>query len=655
MPPRPALVLPCLVVACAAGPSAPTPAPPRPEGVDVAGREHADAVASYTLRATLDPALHTVHGEGTLVWKNASAKDVRELWFHLYLNAFKNQSSVFMRTPVGGFRGALLPSDWGTIDVRKLVWRDGEATHDLWSNVELHRPGDDDETDARVPLPRPIAAGETVTLEMVWDDELPTVVERTGYDGTFHMVAQWFPKIAKLEADGTFVHFPFHHLGEFYADYGGYDVTLDVPESYRLGATGPIVSSKSEGGRRIERHVQGDVHDFAWAAWDRFAERHESIDGIEVTVLYPRGGGDVAARELEAMRFALPHFRALYGSYPYPVLTIVHPPRTASEAGGMEYPTLITTGDQWDSPRGVLVPEIVTIHEFGHQYFYGLLASNEVKWPFLDEGVNSFAETHALRTWRGAGSIVDLPFLTVDAAVMHAELGRHHTHDERLAQPAWSFATGTAYGSLVYSRTAALLETIRRVYGDEAMARAIGTYARRFRFAHPTPEDFLGVLRAELGDAAANTLRIALFDKGWVDFAITATSSHEAHKSAGIFDVAGRRETVHNAPRGEGNYEGWVLVKRRGTLRLPVEVELVAENGAKHRVPWDGESDSVRIPYSGGSPLRAAVVDPDFRVVIDEDPTNNFATAPGRSTAGAPRTLERLTYWAELLLGALTP
>ena len=291
---------------------------------------------------------------------------------HLYLNAFKNQSSVFMRAPIGGFRGNRIPSDWGSIDLKKLVLVDGETKDDLLGKVELKRPGDEDETDARIPLPREVAPGEEITLEVEWVDKMPTIVERTGYDGSFHMIGQWFPKIAKLEADGTFAHFPFHHLGEFYSDYGTYDVTIDVPDGFVVGATGPAVETKKEGGRLVQRHVQRDIHDFAWTAWDKFQVRKETIHGVDVTVLAPPGYDDHVERELETMRFALPHFGARYGKYPYPVLTLVHPPASASEAGGMEYPTLITTGQPSWLPRGLWFVETVTIHEFGHQYFYGL-------------------------------------------------------------------------------------------------------------------------------------------------------------------------------------------------------------------------------------------------------------------------------------------
>ncbi len=622
---------------------------------DVPMAAHPARVVDYTLRASLDPALHTLHGEGTIAWTNVSSMPVSQLWMHLYLNAFKNQSTVFMRAPVGGFRGTTVPKEWGTIDVRKLTWTDRGTTSDLWAKAQLKRGDDEDETDASIPLPRAVAPGETITLEMVWDDKLPSIVERTGFDGSFHMVAQWFPKIAKLEPDGSFAHFPFHHLGEFYADYGKYDVTVDVPESFIVGATGAITESRVEKGRRFERHVQDDIHDFAWTAWDRFQSRKETIDGVACTILYPPGYDDHAERELATMRFAIPHYGARYGRYPYPLLTLVHPPASAPEAGGMEYPTLITTGGASYIPNGVDLIELVTIHEFGHQYFYGLLASHETQWPFLDEGLNSYAEAEAMEAWKGKSSFIDLLGLSIGDAEGHAERARHFARTDRVAQPAFAFGTGSSYGALVYSRTATILETLRRVYGDKTMQRTMGAYARRFRFQHPVPRDLIETFQREMGDEAAETLRDALFDKGWIDLKLEAMSSHAVRVAAGIFDRDGKRATTASAPAAPGKHEGWVLVSRRGTLHIPVEVELVSEDGARTRVPWDGTTDSIRIPYSGASALRAAIIDPDHRVLLDENSENDFATAPGHTSDGAPRTLERATYWSELVLGAIAP
>ncbi|MBL8605759.1 MAG: M1 family metallopeptidase [Myxococcales bacterium] len=619
---------------------------------DAAMAAHAERVVDYTLRATLDPVAHTVHGEGTIRWTNASAAPVSELWLHLYMNAFKNESSVWQRQPIGRFRGGAAVRDWGAIDLRRLVWK-READADLLPRLERSRPGDPDETDARAPLPSPVAPGQTITLELAWDVKLPSVVERTGYDRSFHMVGQWFPKVAKLEPDGQLAHFPFHHLSEFYSDFGTYDVTLDVPAGFLVAATGPVVERRAEGGRAIQRHVQSDVHDFAWMAWDEAVERTERIDGVDVRILHHPAYAAVAERELAAMRFALPHFRERYGRYPYSVLTLVHPPDTAREAGGMEYPTLITTGGPWWMPEGFRQPELVTIHEFGHQYFYGLVATNEERWPFLDEGLNSYAEAECLRAWLGPGSASSLLSLGVGDHVAQAVSSRRFVHDEPVARRAGDFVLGQDYGGLVYGRTATVLETTARVWGKPAMDRAMGTYARTFRYRHPGPADLLAILRDVVDPRAATAAKVALFDKGWVDYVAVEAVSRKPREPAGLFDRGGKRETVAATSGAEGRYTGYAVVSRRGTLSYPVDVLFVAEDGTRTTRSWDGVGDTTRLPYEGTSPLAFVVVDPEHKVLVDQDSTNNmFATG---ARAGAPRIMERAVYFGQLALEVALP
>lgn len=633
-------------------------APPTPADVaTVPSLEHAAAVVDYSLTAKLDPIAHTVAGQGTLRWTNTSEVPVRELWFHLYLNAFKNQRSVFLREPLGAGRGGGPVADWGTIDVRRLFWR--EANAELWTGAELHRPGDDDETDARVPLPRTVAPGETITLEMTWDDKLPSVVERTGYHGSFHFVGQWFPKIARLEVDGTWAHFPFHRLSEFYADFGRYDVTLDVPSTFVIGATGPATEQRVEGDRRIERHVQSDIHDFAWTAWDGFRVHEEVIAGVAVRALYPRGYDRIVARELDSIRFALPHFNERYGTYPYSVLTVVHPPEGADESGGMEYPTLITTGGPWWTPGAAHSIEAVTIHEFGHQYFYGLLASNENAWPFLDEGLNSFAEHEAMGTWLGAGSLWDGLGLRIDYLGVDATFSDAPSLVEPVGQPASEFDSFDNYGRLVYLRTAAVLSTLRRVYGSETFDRTLGAYTRRARFTHPTPEDFFGAMEAGLGKSAGENLRAAILDKGWVDYQVLGLASYPVGVAAGIFDRDGKRETVAPQPndaRKPGTaHDGWVLLARKGTLAFPVDIDVTFEDGSTQRVQWDGQGDTTRLAVRGASPVRSVFVDPERRVLIDRNPRNNFQRVPEAKSASSYASLERLLYVAATSLEVLLP
>src|SRR5262249_22100706 len=146
-----------------------------------------------------------------------------------------------------------------------------------------------DGTDRRVTLPRPIAPGERLTLSLRWRSVLPRLQVRSGFVGDFHFAGQWFPKLARLEPDGVWAHFAFDPLSEFYADFGAYDVTLDVPERMIVGATGHLVSDLRADGRRRLRYQVDNVHDFAWTAWPDFRERHERIANVDVHLLYPPG------------------------------------------------------------------------------------------------------------------------------------------------------------------------------------------------------------------------------------------------------------------------------------------------------------------------------------------------------------------------------
>jgi peptidase M1-like protein len=587
-----------------------------------------DPVVRYALEAKLDAAEHRVEGRGTVTWRNTSHLPQRELYLHLYLNAFKNERSVFLSAKSGeGFRGAGLPARWGSISVKRLFAR--ELDKDLWKGIDARTPGHpDDSTDVRVPLPQAVAPGEELTLEMEWVSELPSLVLRTGHAGSFHMVAQWFPKLARLEDDGTWSHFPFHRLGEFYADFGNFDVRIDAPEGVIIGATGvPDGSPKKKGEGRVEHHyLAARVHDFAFAAWDGFAELTAVANGVALRCLYPPGYEAAARLELDQVTRGLETLGEQYGAYPYPALTIVHPPDDAAEAGGMEYPMLITTGGDWWMPLvGLRYLELVTVHELTHQWFQGLLASNEDRWPFLDEGVTQWVSSDVLESWYPRGSAFQRFGFGLDAfAAMRVD-----TVDagERgpLARSADAFVSGDDYGTLVYSKTAVLLETLARVYGRDRFRSALGVYAKRHRFEHPTPRDLLIAIEEGLGADAADALRAGIFGPGTVDYELVKLEATDE--------------------------ESQVVVRRHGELRFPVEIELHDSGGAVERVSWDGEGRifDVRRPKR----LSAAVVDPDTRVLIDGNLANNAQrVSPARV---APRMWTDAALLTELLLRFLAP
>ncbi len=602
----------------------------------VASAQAAPRVADYTLTATLDPVAHVVDAEGTVRWTNPSAVPVRELWLHTYLNAFASEQTYFMRSRNGDAWPAH-PPHWGRLELRALRTDDGA---DLLPAVATDPAVPDDATQLRVPLPREVAPGASVTLRMSFRAVLPEAVARTGWTGSFHMVGQWFPKVAVLERDGTWARFPFHANSEFYADYGRYDVRLRYPSTYSVGATGAVVEGPARvGAMTEERRVAEGVHDFAFVAWDRFRHADRRIGAVDVRVLHGAGDEREAARTLDVLGAAMPAFARRFGPYPYPVLTVVLPPPGAEAAGGMEYPTLITTGGAWWTPRRARFVEYVTLHEYGHQYFYGLLGSDEHGHPFLDEGFCEYATARVMEDVYGPGApLVDLPLLgpRFDVWAWEALASGAIAHAQPVDTPAPGFPTWERYGAHVYARTAVVLRTLERRVGAGAFAATMRAYADAGRFGHPTPDTFYAAVRATLGERWEAFARTALATPWTYNLAVTGASS---------------------ARGADGRWRGRAVIDREGPFALPVDVVFTDVRGGRVMVRIPNDRPTTVVPYEGGAELASVVVDPDDTLPLEVRRADNARVVvrrPGEVPPALPLVM-RLAYWAALALTELGP
>ncbi len=613
------------------------------------------AIASYELGVFLDEQRHDIYGNGTITLYNYSARALTELSFHLYLNAFEDEETVFYRSPFSRARGGSLPTRWGGVSVQSL--RVTGTSDELWPSASPHSPGDErDATSITVPLPEPLLPGDVQSLDIVWTSRLPDLVDRTGFKRDFHFAGQWFPKLAKLESDGFWAEFTFHPHGEFYADFGDYDVVLDVPCDHVVGATGVRVARNELGGRCRHHYQAQNVHDFAWTAWPGFEEHRRTLQGIDVTVLAPPGNDHNVAATVTALEHGLRFYGEHFGRYPYGTLTVVHPPEFAPAAGGMEYPTLITTGGAWYSAWLSHAVEQVTLHELGHQWFYGLVASHEQRWPFLDEGLTSYADSLALDALFGSGSGSSLFGWDISASAYYRVLGLHRGHDVAIAREAREFPSFGHLGSIVYGRTATALRTWERAFGL-APGELISDYARQHRFGHPTPDDLLASIGERLDEHAVEQLRIALLERGWVDYAVTEVRSEVQTSTTGGSPSSARdaaaSETSSSSPQAAVTlYVGRALVIRRGNLQLPVEIELTDAAGQVTRQHWNGRDEYFEARHSGSEPLVAARVDPELNLLLDENLSNNARTTHPESGS---RTYGVLTLLAEVVLHGLLP
>jgi hypothetical protein len=316
-------------------------------------------------------------------------------------------------------------------------------------------------------------------------------------------------------------------------------------------------------------------------------------------------------------------------------------------------PTLITTGGTWLFPySGVPFIEIVTLHELGHQWFYGMVATDEHRFPFLDEGVNSYAEAEVTEALFPMASGYAGPGLRVSLDATNRIFAAEREANVPVAQGAADFQSGSDYGVLIYQRTAAILRTFGRVYGEDKVLTALGRYARRYRFEHPGPEELISAFAEVLGEDAAQNLRAALFDRGTVDYAVASFFSDPATGPDGFFGEPPAE--AKPAASAEAPAEvGQIVLRRRGALRFPVEVALHTEDGAIERITWEAKEPVETLPYRGKSHLVAVVIDPDHKVLLDDNLANN--AQEHRSARAVDGAFERALFHVQAGLGAVLP
>jgi len=359
-------------------------------------------IANYRIQASLDWETKTLEGRETITWRNAGVAPTSEFPLHLYLNAFKGPRSLFQREG-GDTRGARGDSKtWGFCRL-KGVRLNGQ---------ELQGHFGEDETVYWVRLPKAVIPGETIQVDIAWESRFPKVQARSGWGGFFLMGSQWFPKVGVYQRDTWNCH-AYHANTEFFSDFGVYDVELSMSKHLLLAHSGTAIPQRGVDGQDRDAmtdparptnalwklHAE-DVHDFAWAVMPSQMWSYTHFEYRKTQIFYygQSANSENLPRQHEAIKAALRTSAEWFFPYPYPVLTVVDVPKEAREADGMEYPTLITAGSvPFDPFRFRFAPEGVSVHEFGHQYFYGMLASNEVEESWLDEGFTSWYTHKAMQ------------------------------------------------------------------------------------------------------------------------------------------------------------------------------------------------------------------------------------------------------------------
>jgi hypothetical protein len=570
--------------------------------------------------------------------------------FHLYLNAFRPQSTFTRETRSDG-SGKDLDSDYpkemtGGINLSHI---DADGFGDLLPTLRFTAPDDgnaDDHTVAEVTLPRALAPNDSITFHFVFHDQFPVSVARNGYKRDFIMGGQWFPKVGVFW-HGTWNCHQYHATTEFFSDFGTYDVRLTAPTNYVIGASGvPTGQQPNADGTRTVSYRGEDIHDFAFAASPNFrvtdAIYLSSLGPVQIHVLALAAHPEAAPRYVEITRRSLAEFERRFGPYPYKIITVVDP-EPGSEMGGMEYPTLFTGEGGWSGIFKEL--EITTNHEFGHQYWYGMVASNEFEEAWLDEGINSYTEAKTLATILGpTTSAVNERYANLgDGAELRISYLFSPDFDP-VTRRAWKFHDSRSYGTVTYGKSATLMATLEGILGSDTMEEAMRTYFERFRLKHPTTEDLLRTIEeTAVTRGKATSLATTASPAGPPPLDVNAMPEMSTlpaiHSSLRpFFDQAvyGTQMldysvdgAASNAAGQEGKqtiYSSTVTLRRKGDFILPVTAEIVFDDGSKLREHWDGVDRWTRFTYRRNARVSSVEIDPDHLIPLDRDLFNNSRT-----------------------------
>jgi hypothetical protein len=478
----------------------------------------------YKIDVALNDITHTLKGNISLVYTNNSPDKLDYIWFHLWPNAYKNDKTAYakqvLRDKDGKKRWKDM-TDKGSIEGLDFTVNGEKAK----AEADLANPDI-----MKVFLSKTLMPGEKITIATPFLVKIPTYSSRSGHIGQSYMICQWYPKPAVYDKKGWHP-MPYLDQGEFYSEFGSFDVNITLPSSYVVGATGTLqnqdeLAKYKELGTKNKnadsdltkytttvttplktlQYKGGDIHDFAWFADKDFIVRYDTAqlasgNIIDVFTYASENGNKHWAKSIYYVEDAIRRYSNWIGEYPYPVAQAVEGPKNLM-SGGMEYPmiTLITSPNANE-------PELdgVIAHEVGHNWFYGILASNERDHAWMDEGINTFYQFRYEAEKYKSNSIFgnDIPAeikgkpLTDFLGNMYMAMAQIPMN-EAIETPSADFENKDKYGIVVYLKTAIWMFIVESSLGADKLDKVIKAYYAKWKFKHPYPEDLKAEFETQL-------------------------------------------------------------------------------------------------------------------------------------------------------------
>ncbi len=456
---------------------------------------------NYKIKVSLDDQSHILTGDIEMQYTNNSPQTLHKIYMHLWPNAYSNRNTAFAKQKLRGKSNRFYfakENDLGNIsnlDFRinnqKVQW------HLLKDSIDI----------ALITLNEPVAPHQTITIQTPFKVKIPASFSRLGHVQTSYQITQWHPKPAVFDRKGWHP-IPYLDQGEFYSEFGDYDVTITLPQNYVVGATGilqteseqnflaqKIIESKTKIDSTFDdndfpasaketktiRYTAKNVHDFAWFADKRFLVTTDTLQLasgkiIDVYAMFPPGGLKEWTEATDYLKRSVNSYSQWVGEYPYPQATAVQ--SALSAGGGMEYPMITVIGKTY-SKEGT--DDVIT-HEVGHNWFYGILASNEREHSWMDEGMNTFYENRYMaKFYPPKDNINQLKLLYLIYSRFHLA-DAINTSVEQMSE--------LNYGLTAYAKPSLSLKMLEAFVGRPTFDHIMKQYYDTWKFKHPYPEDF---------------------------------------------------------------------------------------------------------------------------------------------------------------------
>lgn len=584
--------------------------------IEVSSETYWQQSVEYTFNVKLIPDEHTLLGDETIIYRNNSPDTLKHIYLHLYPNAYRDKNTTFMkeRRRFNNLHVRPFPEEnRGYIDISDFTIDDNPTPVTIYQTL------------LRADLLQSLPPGRSIKITLSFEEKVRKKTGRAGYRGRHYNFAQWYPKVVVYDEMGWHPDV-FHSHGEFYGEFGTFDVSIEIPEDYVIAATG-VCSSGDPGWEPDEEdsiqaaetsgidasdesadkgeipyktvtfHAER-VHDFAWCADPDFVVQDTTWNDIQILSFYRHWNTAWADTNLAYGLSAIQWLSEKFGPYPYPQVSIVDVPY----GGGMEYPMLVMNG---------YLGEGLVLHEVGHMYFYGILANNELDEAWLDEGFTTFQERWYMDTKYGPyGKRSDMNWYekllpktkTRDRRLRYLLYLAREGYWEPVAIPAYEFRhSGWA---MVYGKAAFFVEMLRYVVGEVNFTRIMRTYFEEWQFKHVNEERFKDICERISGTDLDWFFDQWLHSTRVCDYAIENVESHwKWERAVKMYGIK-------------------VTTSRQGGIIMPIEVHLRLADGTEQIKRLEGHEIEETVSFQTDVEPKGVSINPDNEI-LDINMLNN--------------------------------